>query len=238
MKILSIGNSFTQDAQRFLHEIAKVNGKDLKCVNLYIGGCNLKSHYLNMLDDEKKYLFEFNGESTGIYVSIREALKSDAWDYITLHQASYESFDFDNYTPYIKELAAYVKRYSPKSKLLIHQTWAYDNNCDAIKRVGYKNHSEMFSDIESAYAKAAEDIAADGIIYSGRAISEAYKQRPDMIYRDSKHLSLGFGRYMVGLLWFMTLYGKADGLKHISGYSDLISEDDKLFAAEIAKKII
>ena len=75
MKILSLGNSFGKDAQRYLHRIAEKNGHELKCVNLYIGGCPLRLHYLNMLGDVKNYSFEFNGETTGIYVSLLEALK-------------------------------------------------------------------------------------------------------------------------------------------------------------------
>ena len=42
MKILSIGNSFSEDAQRYLKLIAGANGRELTCVNLYIGGCSLK----------------------------------------------------------------------------------------------------------------------------------------------------------------------------------------------------
>jgi len=34
MNILSIGNSFSQDAQRYLHQIARADKTDLKCVNL------------------------------------------------------------------------------------------------------------------------------------------------------------------------------------------------------------
>ena len=41
MKVLAIGNSFSQDATRYLHQIAKANQFDLKVVNLYIGGCSL-----------------------------------------------------------------------------------------------------------------------------------------------------------------------------------------------------
>ena len=37
MKILSIGNSFSQDAQRYLHALAKADGENFKTVNLYIG---------------------------------------------------------------------------------------------------------------------------------------------------------------------------------------------------------
>ena len=41
MNVLSIGNSFSQDAQRYLHRIAKVDSFTLNTFNLYIGG----NHY-------------------------------------------------------------------------------------------------------------------------------------------------------------------------------------------------
>ncbi|MBE6655246.1 MAG: DUF4886 domain-containing protein [Ruminococcaceae bacterium] len=97
LKILSIGNSFSQDAQRYLHRLAKQDGTELKTVNLYIGGCPLRRHYLNMLDDNVAYDFEFNGETTGIKVSIRQALVSDEWDFITLQQASTFSGRYETY---------------------------------------------------------------------------------------------------------------------------------------------
>ena len=77
MKILSIGNSFSQDAQRYLHRVALREGVQMKTVNLYIGGCPLRTHYLNILDDNTAYDFQFNGESTGRKVSIRQVLASD-----------------------------------------------------------------------------------------------------------------------------------------------------------------
>ena len=39
MKVLAIGNSFSNDAMRYLHGIAKADGVDMKTVNLFIGGC-------------------------------------------------------------------------------------------------------------------------------------------------------------------------------------------------------
>ena len=39
MNILSIGNSFSQDAQKWLHKLAAGNGVEMDTVNLYIGGC-------------------------------------------------------------------------------------------------------------------------------------------------------------------------------------------------------
>ena len=60
MNVLSIGNSFSQDAQRYIHHLAKKDGFEMRTANLYIGGCPLRTHYLNVLDDEKSYVFEFN----------------------------------------------------------------------------------------------------------------------------------------------------------------------------------
>ena len=41
MNILSIGNSFSQDAQQYLHRIAAADSVALNTFNLMIGGCSL-----------------------------------------------------------------------------------------------------------------------------------------------------------------------------------------------------
>ena len=47
-KILAIGNSFSEDAARYLHQTAKAAGVDTKVVNLFIGGCPLERHWKNI----------------------------------------------------------------------------------------------------------------------------------------------------------------------------------------------
>lgn len=42
MKILAIGNSFSEDACRYIHKIAAADGQNIKTVNLYIGGVRSK----------------------------------------------------------------------------------------------------------------------------------------------------------------------------------------------------
>ena len=93
MNILAIGNSFSEDATRYLHGIAKADGQHCSVANLYIGGCSLDHHYSNMLSDTKAYELQYNGNNTGFYVSLGEALLNREWDVITLQQASYKSFD-------------------------------------------------------------------------------------------------------------------------------------------------
>ena len=120
MKVLAIGNSFSNDAMRYLHGIAKADG--------VIGGCPLSRHYANIHNDAADYDFEFNGVRTGIKVSIKQALQSDIWDVVTLQQASSLSVDYNTYQPYLNTIADYVHIHAPKAKIMIHQTWAYEQN--------------------------------------------------------------------------------------------------------------
>ena len=89
INVLSIGNSFSQDAQRYLHEVAKSEGVPMETVNLYIGGCTLERHFRNMMGDRRDYTLQVDGHvAEGFSMSIDEALTARNWDVITLQQAS------------------------------------------------------------------------------------------------------------------------------------------------------
>lgn len=209
MKILSIGNSFSQDAQRYLYKLAKNRGEFFKTVNLFIGGCPLRTHYINCLEDKAEYSFEFNGERTGLFVSIKQALISDEWDVVTLQQASYYSAKFETYSPYAEYLYDYVKKYCPHAKIYIHQTWAYEDGSDRLKNLaGYETAKDMLNDVCASYDKMAKLVKADGIIPCGRAMFNAIKNGIGKIHRDTFHASLGAGRYLLALTWYKALTGK------------------------------
>lgn len=208
MKILSIGNSFSQDAQRYLHKLARHNGVNLRAVNLYIGGCSLQTHYRNMLDDRADYDYEFNGESTGLKVSIRQALTSDQWNYITLQQVSNLSAKSATYFPYIEELTAYIRKYCPHAKLLIHETWAYAEGSERLHTVGgFETADAMLAAIRDSYEKAAQAIGAYATIPCGDAMRYAEAAGITNIHRDTFHAGMGAGRYLLALTWFKTLTG-------------------------------
>ena len=207
MNILAIGNSFSQDATRYLHAIARSMGKKWNTANLYIGGCPLEKHFRNMHTEAPAYELQWNGVNTGFYVSLKEALLSRSWDIITLQQASHHSAFYESYQPYLNELAAYVRALCPKAKLYIHQTWAYEANSAKLEGVAFPTPEAMFTAVEQAYAKAAEDIRADGIIPSGRLMLALSENAP--VHRDTYHASLGLGRLALGLLWYRTLSGES-----------------------------
>ncbi len=208
LKVLSIGNSFSQDAQRYLHQIAKADGEKLKAVNLYIGGCPLHTHFVNINNDAKAYELEFNGQSTKFHVSIKEALQSDMWDVITLQQVSHYSTDYSTYQPYLNALVEYIDFHSPKAEIMLHQTWAYEGGSDRLCiTMGYETPDAMFADIKNSYEQAADDIGGARIIPSGETMLALSKTTNEKIHRDTFHADYGFGRYALGLTWYGMLTG-------------------------------
>ncbi len=238
MKILSIGNSYSEDAHRYFHALAKANGEDLFLVNLYIGGCSLQRHYLNMLDDVAAYDFQLNGQSTKLMVSIHTVLKIHDWDYITIQQASHYSFIPDTYTPYIEELYKYLKKYCPKTPVYLHQTWAYPFEAGRVTQKGFESTEEMFQAVRAGYAHAAELIPADGMILSGEAMLKAYQAKGMDAYRDPIHAGSAFGRYVLANVWFRKFFGEKEDFKHITEFDAPITEEDKQLAYEIAKSVV
>lgn len=227
MKILAIGNSFSQDATRYLYQIAKSNGDDFTVVNLYIGGCTLEMHYNNLYGDISAYNVQKNGEVTDKYISIKDALLSDNWDIVTLQQGSYESFLYEKFTPYLPTLVNAIKTYAKNAKIYVHQTWAYETDSERIKAVtNYNSSAEMFKDVKYCYDKMKEDINADGLINSGELIELLKTYNTANLYRDGFHMSLGLGRYATALLWYATLSGKGiDGVT-FNGFDEPVSLED------------
>ena len=210
MRILTIGNSFTEDATRYLHQIAKAAGEDFEIVNLSIGGCSLEQHYHNMIEKNKSYLYFYNGCFMERLEVLTEIIESQEWDVITLQQASHFSFNKETYYPYVTELVKYIRQAQPKAHLLLQQTWAYEDGSERLHVIaGYKTSDEMLSDVKAAYADVAKSEGFDGIIPSGEMFGALLKSGVAKIHRDTFHASFGLGRYALGLLWFKTLTGKS-----------------------------
>jgi len=229
MKILAIGNSFSSDATRYLHEISIAGDFPVKIVNLYIGGCSLSTHYKNINNDDKAYMLEFNGYSTGFFVSVREALQSDLWDYVTMQQASHLSVDYETYTPYLQALSKYVSFHAPKAKQVFHRTWAYENDSYRLcTELGYKTHSEMFNDIKTSSERAVREIGIDRIIPSGELIEKLVLEGVTSLYRDDFHLSLGTGRYAAAALWYEYFTGKSITNNSFCKFDESIDNEDMI----------
>lgn len=215
MRLLSIGNSFSQDAHAYLHELARFNGISLEVVNLYIGGCSLHMHWENFETDAPSYDLEINGQKTGEKISIREALSRGGYDAVTLQQASHFSGLPETYEPFLTCLATEVRKYCPQAKLYFHETWSYERDSTHSGFVNYHcDQSEMDDAIFRTSAQATERIGAQ-IIPVGQVIAHLRKHCVQFDYlhggrslcRDGFHLSLDYGRYTASAVWLRTLSG-------------------------------
>ncbi|MBQ8146012.1 MAG: DUF4886 domain-containing protein [Clostridia bacterium] len=204
MNVLCIGNSFSQDATRYLHQ---VSGEELFVRNLYIGGCSLERHYNNIVGDVADYEYQKNGRCLRM-ISIAEALKKKKWDYITVQQVSQDSGIIDTYEPFLDEIVKYLKENCPNAKIVFHRTWAYADTSDHGGFVNYgRSRKAMYNAIVDTTSKIAEKYGFD-IIPCGDAVELArdlpeFKEGSEYtLNRDGFHLSLDYGRYLAALVMY------------------------------------
>ena len=100
-KVLAIGNSFSEDATHFLHQIFESGGIENEVINLYIGGCSLERHWQNIENGCGEYQYQMNGVKTDRYVSIQEVLSENQFDVIVTHQVSGDSGWENTYEPFL-----------------------------------------------------------------------------------------------------------------------------------------
>jgi len=207
MKILSIGNSFSQDGQAYLKPLCDAAGLNIKNCNLYIGGCSLVRHYNAIARDEDDYVFEMYGSPVYKGARVKEALLSDKWDVITLQEYSGFSFLYGQFELYLPEIVSFVREQCPEAKIALHQTWGYaSENIHRLKNCGFSSQGEMFRRVEECYLKAAELVRADMIIPGGKAL-QLLADEGYAVHRDGQYASLGLGRLALAATWARTLFG-------------------------------
>lgn len=204
IKILAIGNSFSQDSTALLQLLTD----EIEVRNLYIGGCSLDMHVANIENDAAKYELQENGEKMqNALVSIKEALISDKWDYITVQQVSGRSGVYDSFYPYLDMLLKYVRKYSD-AEIILHETWSYEIGSGHPDFGTYNSDREQMAQaIKDAYEKVSlkENLR---IIKVGEAV-QSLRAKPSFDYkngglslnRDGFHLSLNYGRLLAAAVW-------------------------------------
>lgn len=236
MKVLCIGNSFSQDAASYLSRAAENQGIDIHVENLYIGGCSLERHYNNMISGEKAYELEINGESTHVNIALGEALGKDKWDIVTVQQASHFSAFYSTYQPYASELVKFIHGKQPEAKVFIHQTWAYEEGSQRLADNGFALRKDMFAEIRKNYSLAAKECAVDGLIPSGQ-VFESMAAKGIKCHRDTFHASLGAGRYALALTWIKALTGTDISGNTFTETAEPVSADEVALIKEAVNEV-
>ena len=215
IKILAIGNSFSEDATQYLWDIFHDAGIDEVVIgNLYIGGCSLDTHWENMSKNAEKYTFYYNKSGkweTNKEKSILHALKLEDWDYITVQQVSQDSGN-PNTLGNLQNILNYINtnKTNADAKIYWHSTWAYQFSSSHTGFPAYGNSQmQMYNAIISTFNDhVAKYDLISGAIPSGTAVQNLRTSYlDDAITRDGYHMSLDIGRYTTALTWFSFFTG-------------------------------
>ncbi|WP_293302197.1 DUF4886 domain-containing protein [Pedobacter sp. UBA4863] len=244
IKILAIGNSFSDDAlEYYLYGLAKAGGYKVIIGNLYIGGAPLELHVKNAQGDKEAYEYRKIGidgsKQKFPKTSISKALADENWNYISFQQASPKSGLFETYIEPLPVLFNYVKERAknPKVKYVWHQTWAYAQNSTHNGFASYnKDQMRMYNAIANASSKVKTLVPIDIVVPAGTAIQNARTKLGDVLTRDGYHLDLNIGRYTASCAWYEAIF-KQDVIGN-SYKPEQVSDTDALIGQKAAHKAI
>ncbi len=214
IKVLAIGNSFSQDAvEQYLYELAAAQGDSLIIGNAYIPGCSIETHYNNLRNDKPAYVYrKVVGGVRAVRnkKGLRSIIRDEQWDIITLQQASHLSGIESSYSK-LPQLKRLVQSYTTNLHVtfLWHMTWAYAEEFTNERYAPYDNNQhKMYSMIVNSMLNTLPKVGIKRVIPSGIAIQLARYRLGDILNRDGYHLSYTLGRYTAACTWCEVLTGR------------------------------
>lgn len=192
LKVLMIGNSFSQSVLKQLPAIAQAMGRPLDLANLMIGGCPLSRHWQNVekggdaafapyavsmawtsCDKKDSALRKVTPKGRG---NIPQALAAEPWDVVTIQQASGQSAFYKTYQPYADKLIAFIRERAPQAEIRIQETWSY-SPYDGRLGVWKFTPEKMYERVHAAYAELAAH-AKLKVIPTGTAVQNYRRALP------------------------------------------------------------
>ena len=241
LKVLAIGNSFSNNTTNYLYEVAKAEGAtDVVIGRLYLSGCTLEKHLENAQGNKPAYRYDKNnsGQWTEMASStLLYALQDEQWDIIIFQQGSGTSGKAETYAASIDALVKYVdeNKTNPNARFGWHMTWAYQQGStnDAFERY---DHDQMI--MYNAIVGAVQQVIVPmeefhSIIPVGTAVQNIRTSFiGDNVTRDTYHLN-AFGDVLGAYTWYSVFTGKPLETINLSTYGDNQTLTDQEKAAMI-----
>ena len=242
LKILAIGNSFSDDALWLLPDVLKDLGiTKFRISNLYIGGCVLETHLNNIKNNSAAYEFRTNtgnGWSTVKETKLIDGVNADDWDYITFQQGSSKSGIADSYS-FLTEIIDTVEALKPQAKLAWHMTWAYQKDATLSAFGTYNNdQTKMYNAIiNSVKSEILDNYDIHFIIPNGTMVQNARTSfLGDTLTRDGFHLTKDIGRYAAALSYAYLMTGYS--IDNVTYVPSGVSEEVKKVCIESVKNAV
>ena len=203
LRILAVGNSFSDDGMEYLPALLADLGVDnVEVARLYIGGCSLQRHVELYNKKESQYVFNVSKAGENRWVeqkekySLERALTEGEWDIITLQQQSGQSGIYDSFEPHLGELIDIIKSTQPQARIAWHMTWSYSTSSKHNDFARYdKSQQKMTNAIHDATQKAmAAHPEIEIVIPAATAIQSLRMSAINNHPIDSRRLSHGIWR--------------------------------------------
>lgn len=164
VRLLTVGNSFSGNAVRYLPQLVDAAGHKLMLARADLPGCWMERHWRHVEAaesdpasvDARPYTVKVDDKNKQL--SLKEILTSDKWDFVTIQQASMISSDIKTYRPYAKNLRDYIKKHAPQAEVLMHQTWAYQVDDPRFDDPAKDSQRKMYTDLRNAYRTIAKEL--------------------------------------------------------------------------------
>ena len=225
LRILAIGNSFSDDATEYLPGLLEAAGiHNVILGRLYIGGCTLERHCTEFETDGHEYVYKKSvaneWETVKHYKegSFMDGVGDEPWDIITMQQGSPKSGRWDSYDPWLLRLIEIVRQNcsNPNAAIVWHQTWAYAHDYENRSFANYTYDQDlMYACIESCVAKLRRDYDIPVVLASGVAVQNLRGSKfptEREFTRDGFHMDYKYGRYVTACVWFETLIRPVFGI--------------------------
>lgn len=211
IRLLSLGDEYSANAQRYLVKIAKCDGIDITAGNLILSGGDLMKHRDSILNDEPVYRFEFN-ERGSVRTDVIEncspgrAFEWDRWNYITIQQEAGKAGISETFFPYICDIADVLREKCPKASLVLNEVWAFSEDCGHESFSLYDNSQKKMAEmIRGAYIEAAEKTGINIVFPLGEAWQRARSTKiGDNLTADGCHANR-MGEFLSSAVWYEIL---------------------------------
>ena len=239
LKVLDIGNSYTNDATNMLPKITAASGSDISDMCLYKAirsSGSFKSWY-DLYHDNDNQTYTISKVMGGIDANIttgsgeagdgslfREALENEKWDIIIMHQRSnyapyYDDWNTTGNDGYLKEFLDILKDKQPQAMigfLLVHSYWdGYDGNKEQSSYLRWQL-------IANSVKRLCEDYAISFVIPYGTAVENLRSSSLNNDYdltRDGVHCGFGLCRHTAACCYYESLIAPRSGISVLGNTS-------------------
>lgn len=219
LKILTFGNSYSNDAHAWLYMILKSAGYDDVVIgHISNGGCNINNHWSNVDDDitndyHAGCCINNNGvpkeydksETLPLKRAYELTIREHEWDYVVIQHGPNHVEKRDTYS-HLRDLLDFIKENltNKDTKFIYHMVWKYNDTVEGGSTA--KFYDDIIDITKNIVLKNEEFVGVIPAATMRQNIMTSHLTDKD-IARDYGHMSLGLGRYALGLLWYCYLTG-------------------------------